>query len=109
MADLAFSITVGDITVSSSITSYSELFQHPSAKVAAGASDVSLSLGTLTHPKLIFVAGPTGVSFKLTGGTDVIPAFPGTLITDEDGFANASILLSNSGGAEATVQIVACE
>lgn len=91
------------------ITDESERISPTTVKLQAGASDISLALSLLTDPTLIYVQGATGVSFKLTGGTDVIPCNPCALITDADGFSNALILLSNSSGVEADVTVTAIE
>jgi len=102
-------------TIAADIASYVDTITGQSEKhlfeikLAAGVSDTSLTLGTITHPKLIYVQGGSGISLKLVGGTDVIPANPSALITNLDGFANASILLSNSSGVELTVYILVAE
>ena len=106
-ATLAIAANVA--TFAETIEDNAERFSSDTIKLAAGASDTSLTLALLTHPTLIYVEGGPGVSFKLAAGTDVIPANPCALITDSDGFANASILLSNSSGVEVDVKVVAVE
>jgi len=111
MTTLNASLTLAEslATFAETITDESERFSSDTVKLEAGASDVTLTLSLLTNPTLLYVQGASGVSFKLTGGTDVIPANPCALITDADGFANASILLSNSSGVEVDVKVVAIE
>lgn len=111
MTTLNFAVTIADdvATYVDTTTDQSEKVVMDEIKLAAGAADVSLTLSTLTHPTLIYVRGASGVSFKVIAGTDVIPANPCALIADADGFANASILLSNSSGVEVDVGVVAIE
>jgi len=111
MTTLNLSLTVAEniATFAETIADNSERFTSDTIKLSAGASDTSLTLALLTDPVLIYVQGGPGVSFKLTGGTDVIPANPCALITDFDGFTNATILLSNSSGVEVDVKVVAVE
>jgi hypothetical protein len=96
-------------TFAETITDESERFESDTVKLSAGSSDTSLTLSLLTDPVLIYVEGGPGVSFKLAGGTDAIHANPCALITDAEGFSNASILLSNSSGVEVDVKVVAVE
>lgn len=105
----SFSLTVeSEDAVTGSGTS-SEKFRHE-LKLAAGAADVSLTLGTMTDPVYISVEGAEGVSFKLaTEGTDSIGANPCAIVADEDGLGISEILLSNSGGAETDVVVLAAE
>lgn len=111
MTTLNASLTIAAnvATFVETVTDESERFISDTVKLEAGASDVSLALSLLTDPVMIYVEGASGVSFKLAGGTDVIPCNPCALITDFDGFTNASILLSNSSGIEVNVKVVAIE
>jgi len=110
MTTLNFTIAIADnvATYTDTTTDQSEK-QVLTARLASAAADVSLTLGTLTTPTLIFVKGGAGVSFKVVAGTDPIQANPCALITDADGFTNASILLSNSSGVEVEVTVIAIE
>ena len=107
--NVALTIVENVATFAETIADGSERFSSDTIKLEAGASDTALTLSLLTIPTLIYVQGASGVSFKLTSGTDVIPCNPCALITDFNGFANASILLSNSGGVEVDVKVVAIE
>ena len=107
--DRTLAVVSNVATFAETIADESERFSSDTVKMAAGESDISVTLSRLTDPVLIYVQGASGISFKLTGGTDVIPANPCALITDADGFGNASILLSNSSGVEVDVKIVAVE
>ena len=75
----------------------------------AGASDVSVTLGTLTDPVFVAIEGASGVSFKIESGTDSLGANPCAVIQDADGLGISAVLLSNSDGQEQTVTIVAAE
>ena len=79
--------------------------------LAGGASDTSLTLGTLTNPKIIMVFGGADVSFKLgSDGTDAIGADPFAVVADDgNGLSETIILLSNSGAGEITVYVYAEE
>ena len=79
--------------------------------VAAAASDVSLTLGGLTAPKVLIVIGGDDVKFKLNaGGTDEIDADPFAIICDEtDGIGVTAILLSNGGAADIVARVIAVE
>ena len=111
MTTLNFTLAVAEnvAVFADTIADDAERFESATIKLPAGASDTSLALALLTNPVLIYVQGASGVSFKVVGGTDVIPCNPCGLISDADGFANASILLSNSSGVEVDVKIVAIE
>lgn len=105
----SFSLTVESETAVTSSGDSSEKFRHE-MKLAAGATDVSLTLGAMTNPVYISVKGAEGVSFKLaTEGTDSIGANPCALVADEDGLGIEEILLSNSSGAEVDVTVLAAE
>jgi hypothetical protein len=107
--NLSLDIVENVPTFVETITDESERFTSDTVKLQAGASDISLTLSLLTDPTMIYVEGASGVSFKLAGGTDVIPCNPCALICDGDGFSNASLLLSNSSGVEVDVKVVAIE
>ena len=81
-------------------------------RIAGGASDVSIALGTLTDPKCIFITSDIpGVSIKLgAGGVDDIAAYKFAYIADTDaGLGVSSVLVSNAGGNEAVVYMYAAE
>jgi len=75
------------------------------------ASDTSVTLGSLTDPKLLMVYGADDISFKLNAdGTDVIRADPVAVIMDtKNGLGITAILLSNGGASEQTVYVYAEE
>ena len=105
----SFSLTVESEDAVAGSGDSSEKFRHE-LKLAAGASNVSLTLGTMTDPVYISVKGDSGVSFKLaTEGSDSIGANPCALVADEDGLGVEEILLSNSSGAEVDVVVLAAE
>lgn len=105
----SFSLTVESETAIEGSGSSSEKFRHE-MKLAAGATDVSLTLGAMTDPVYVSVKGTTGVSFKLaSGGTDAIGANPCAIVTNDDGLGISEILLSNSGGSEVDVVVLAAE
>lgn len=105
----SFSLTVESETAVTGSGDSSEKFRHE-VKLAAGAEDVSLTLGMMTDPVYISVEGAEGVSFKLaTEGTDSIGANPCALVADATGLGIEEILLSNSSGAEVDVVILAAE
>lgn len=102
-------LAVGTKTETQSVTP-GEVFNQ-TLKLAAAASDTSLTLGTLTDPKFIAVYGGEGISFKLgSGGTDAITADPMAIIcADNDGIGESIILLSNSSASEVVVYVYAEE
>lgn len=75
------------------------------------AVDTALLLNLLTDPKILVVAGGTGISFKLNAaGTDAIGADPIAIVANEDAGLNINqILLSNSDTQAHTVTVVAME
>ena len=80
-------------------------------KLPAAAADTVLLLNLLTDPKILVVAGGTGISFKLNSiGTDAIGADPIAVVSNEDaGLSIDQILLSNSSAVETTVTVIAAE
>lgn len=105
----SYSLTVESETAVTGSGTESEKFRH-ALKLAAGATDVSLTLGTITDPVYIAVLAAEGVSFKLaSGGTDAIGANPCAFVADETGLGVSEILLSNSSGAEVDVTVLAAE
>lgn len=80
-------------------------------KLAAGAADTSVALGSLTDPQVVIVIGAEGVSFKLgAAGTDAVAADPIAVVSDEvNGLGIAAVLLSNSSAVEREVTVIAWE
>ena len=110
MADVVIAVTIGGVAVATSTITPQETFQTM-VRLPGAAVDTSLTLGLLTNPKYLVVAGPVGTSFKLNvGGTDAIQCNPIAVLTEEDlGRALTLILLSNSQAGEATVYVYAGE
>lgn len=111
----AYTLTVtalvdGKTTTATETGTVGEVFENV-VKLAGGAVDISLTLGTLTDPKFIVVmSADPGVSFKLgAGGADSIGASPAGVVADADGLNETIILLSNSGVAEYDVTVIAGE
>jgi hypothetical protein len=79
--------------------------------LANGAADTSLTLGSLTDPKVLVVIGATGITFKLgAAGTDSIGADQVAAICDEGtGLGITEILLSNSDSVTHAVTVYAAE
>src|SRR5512137_341806 len=66
-------------------------------ELPAGALDVPVSLGAVTHPEVLIVKGAKGVSWRQVAATGApIPANPISFQTDLDGVALAQIYLSNA-------------
>ena len=87
-----------------------EAFEH-TLELAGLASDISLTLGTITDPVyIIVIAAAEGVSFKLgAGGADDIGAYPVGMVSDTAGLSETIILLSNSAMAAISVTVLAGE
>ena len=103
-------LTIGTTKTDTQAITPTEQFEAL-VKLALGAADVSLTLGTLAAPKMIAVFGAEGVSFKIgAGGTDSIKADPFAIIFDENGdIGETAILLSNSDSVEHDVYVYAYE
>ena len=87
-----------------------EAFGGMPMRVAAGASDVNIKLGTLTDPIFLAVYGDTGISFAISNGGDALHADPFAFLADEeDGLGISEIWLTNSDSEEHTIYIVAAE
>jgi len=78
-------------------------------RIPGGASDTSVQLGLCTNPKFVAIWGGPGITWKIAAGTDVLGANPQACISNDDGLGIAAILVSNSGGAEAEVRVIAEE
>ena len=77
--------------------------------IAPAAADVDLALGGLTAPKAIVVFGGVGISVRMVLAATVISANPFCAICCEPGFAQAKVLVSNSGSQPVTVTVLAIE
>ncbi len=80
--------------------------------VADGATDVAISLGSITNPKILIVVGAPGISIKLVTSTGtVINAYPfaAALKCDTEGFAQTSFYVSNSGSQPQQISWLAAE
>lgn len=106
MSDLVLNVT-GKNTETYTVTPL-EYFDAV-VRIPGGASDTSVQLGLCTNPKFIAVWGGEGISWKVVAGTDVLGANPMACISDDDGLGIAAILISNSGGSEVEVRIIAEE
>lgn len=81
-------------------------------RLAAGASNTNVKLGTLTNPKFLAVFGGQGVSFKIIStGDNGRGANPFGFLSDvDDGIGDVSqIWLSNSDSEAHEVEILAGE
>ncbi len=86
-----------------------EVFEQR-VRLAAGASDTTLTLGSLSNPKFVMVFGESDISVKIASGTDALDADPFMVLADDkNGLGFASILLSNGGTSERTVYVYAEE
>jgi hypothetical protein len=104
----SLSVTIDDETATGSGET-TETFKSVIA-LPAGASDTSLTLGTITDPLYIAVFGGEGISFKLgAAGTDEIGANPVGVVSDEQGLGETVVLLSNDSGVEVEVAVLAAE
>lgn len=109
MASYAYALTVDAVSQVSASGTVAEKFET-TVLLATGASDVSLTLSTLTDPIYVIVVGAKGVSFKIgAGGTDAIGANPFGAFCDDDGLGETTILLSNSDAQDHEVKVFAGE
>lgn len=81
------------------------------AKVAAGASEVSLALSTLTLPKQVVVFGDVGVWYKHTTGASTQKTYcdPYSIEAKSTGLDFSTIYLGNDSASEVEVTVVAIE
>ena len=81
------------------------------AKVAAGASEVSLPLSTLTAPKQVVVFGDVGVWYKHTTGASTQKTYcdPYAIESKTTGLDFSTIYLGNDSASEVDVTVVAIE
>ena len=79
-------------------------------KIAGGASDVNVKLGSLTDPLILCVWGAEGVSFKISESGDAIAAYPFACLSDTaTGLGISEIWVSNSDEAEQSYTFLAVE
>lgn len=95
------SATTGDVV---------EAFGGLPQRIAAGAADVNIKLGTLTNPLWLAVFGAEGVTFKIANGGTALDASPFGFVADiQNGLGISEIWVSNSHSAQQTVTIMAAE
>ncbi len=79
-------------------------------ELPAGALDVEVSLGAVTHPEVLIVSGDKGISWRQVAATGApIPAYPISFMTDQDGLALDKIYISNADSQAHLVTVIAGE
>ena len=102
-------VSYGSTKTATQSVSAVEIFEQR-VRLAADASDTSLTLGSLTNPKFVMVFGDSDISVKIAAGTDALDADPFMVLADDkNGLGFASILLSNAGSSERTIYVYAEE
>ena len=87
-----------------------EAFGGMPQRIAAGASDVNIKLGTLADPLWLAVFGNDGITFRLALAGQVLDANPFAFLADEqNGLGISEIWVSNSDSQEQTIILVAAE
>lgn len=79
-------------------------------ELPAGALDVEVSLGAVTHPEVLIVNGDKGISWRQVAATGApIRANPISFMIDNDGVALDKIYLSNADSQAHLITVIAGE